>query len=54
MSVAGTSIVADAVLSRLGLQEHLQAHSGQAGFEAMAVARPEGLDAPVSAERPRQ
>jgi peptidoglycan/LPS O-acetylase OafA/YrhL len=36
MSVAGASIVADAVLSALGLQEQLQAHSGHPGFEAVA------------------
>jgi peptidoglycan/LPS O-acetylase OafA/YrhL len=36
MSVAGASIVADAVLSSLGLQEQMQAHSGHPGFEAVA------------------
>ena len=36
MSVAGASIVADAVLSALGLQEQMQAHSGHPGFEAVA------------------
>jgi peptidoglycan/LPS O-acetylase OafA/YrhL len=49
MSVAGASIVADAVLRALRLQEQVQVHSGQAGFEAMAAARPEPIDAPASA-----
>ncbi|MGH6917756.1 MAG: SGNH hydrolase domain-containing protein, partial [Geminicoccaceae bacterium] len=55
MSVAGASVVADAILSTFGLQEQLarsSAPSRRAGFEAMAVARPELIDAPVGAERP--